>query len=545
MSAPPGGAATTHGTGATSAADLARSATSVIDAEDAPTVEEPAAGPPPAVEGPENSGATAIPEGPAADRSGPGGAARPASTSTTQAARLARAAFSRLAEPQDAVAAALIAVAGPVDALQVATGAVRSGPRLEQAVLDELGRDDAGPALVASAVERWSARVRFLAPDRDVAVLARLGGWLLTPEDPDWPAALADLGPEAPLCLWGRGRPPSDLPEVARAVAVVGARDSTAYGDTVSADLAHGLVLAGCTVVSGGAFGIDAQAHRGALAAHSTGDAAHGGGPPERWPGRTSESPAASTPTGGIVDSDTEGHSTMPTVAVMACGVDRFYPAAHESLLRAVMADGCLLAEVPPGSSPTRWRFLQRNRLIAALSAVTVVVEARWRSGALNTAHHAAGLGREVGAVPGSVRSATSAGCHRLLREGGAVCVTDVDDVLELLAPFQVASSPDGAATSTAPDGADPGQADSEQREPRSVPAPVKDARPAAHDGLSAQDLMLFDALPVRTGSTTDRLAAVAGLSEPLVRAGLGRLSLRGLAIATDGAWRKAPSGRR
>ncbi|OMH37171.1 hypothetical protein BGP79_13400 [Tersicoccus sp. Bi-70] len=457
---------------------------------------------------------------------------------------MARAAFSRLAEPQDAVAAALITVAGPVDALRVATGTVRSGARLERAVAEELGRDDGGPAMVAAAIERWAARVRTLAPERDVAVLARLGGWLLTPEDDAWPVSLTDLGPEAPLCLWGRGQPPSALPASSRAVAVVGARDSTAYGESVSADLAHGLVLAGCTVVSGGAFGIDAQAHRGALAAHQR-ETAH--------PAPPSRARVPATHGGGVdepqdaVDAVTRA-STLPTVAVMACGVDRFYPAAHESLLRAVMADGCLLAEVPPGSSPTRWRFLQRNRLIAALSGATVVVEARWRSGALNTAHHAAGLGREVGAVPGSVHASTSAGCHRLLRESEAVCVTDVDDVLALLAPYRVTGQPSGrrdTASTAAPSRPDAVGAPSGSRggsrtgDRGSREASVRTARPAAHDGLSPQDLILFDALPVRRGATTAGLASVAGLSEPLVRAGLGRLSLRGLAVAAGDGWRK------
>ncbi|OMH24998.1 hypothetical protein BKD30_06825 [Tersicoccus phoenicis] len=474
----------------------------------------------------------------------------PAVPAARSATRRARAAFSRLAEPQDSVAGALIALAGPVDALRIATGALRPGQRLERSVAQELGQDDDGSALVTAAVGRWAARVPSLAPDRDLAVLARLGGWLLTPEDDAWPAGLADLGSAAPWCLWGRGGPPDALPALSRAVAVVGARDSTAYGESVGADLAHGLVTAGYCVVSGGAFGIDAQAHRGALAAHGSVRSTTGG---------PSEPPSAgSAPTSMMA----------PTVAVMACGVDRFYPVAHEPLLRAVMAEGCLLAEVAPGSSPTRWRFLQRNRLIAALSAVTVVVEARWRSGALNTAHHAAGLGRDVGAVPGSVYASTSAGCHRLLRETGAVCVTDVDDVLELLAPFRVSAQPLGDRERTDPtwsvaagQGSGP-VASSTPADPQAVvraaasaaesglpaAAPVtgstgeesvRAARPAAHDGLSPQDLILYDALPVRAGSTTARLATVAGLSETMVRAGLGRLSLRGLAVATNGTWRK------
>jgi len=171
---------------------------------------------------------------------------------------------------------------------------------------------------------------------------------------------------------------------------------------------------------------------------------------------------------------------------------------------------GAVLAEVPPGSAPTRYRFLQRNRLIAALASVTVVVEARWRSGALNTAHHAESLGRAVGAVPGSIHSANSAGCHRLLREGGAVCVTDAGEIAELASPSGEAMPPDKAG------------------------------RSEAHDGLTLEDLILLDALPLRTTTSVEKLAAVAGLSPDSVRAGLGRLGLLGLAESRHGGWKRS-----
>jgi DNA processing protein len=200
----------------------------------------------------------------------------------------------------------------------------------------------------------------------------------------------------------------------------------------------------------------------------------------------------------------------MPTIAVMAGGVDRFYPSGNEELLRTVANQGAVLAEVPPGSAPTRYRFLQRNRLIAALASVTVVVEARWRSGALNTAHHAETLGRAVGAVPGSVHSANSAGCHRLLREGGAVCVTDAGEVAEL-------ASPSG----------------------ESLPE-VKAGRAAVQDGLTLEDLILLDALPLRATTSVEKLTAVAGLSADSVRAGLGRLGLLGLAESHRGGWKRS-----
>jgi DNA processing protein len=224
-------------------------------------------------------------------------------------------------------------------------------------------------------------------------------------------------------------------------------------------------------VVSGGAYGIDAHAHRAALAGVS---------------------------------------EVLPTIAVMAGGVDRFYPSGNEDLLRAVVNQGGVLAEVPPGSAPTRYRFLQRNRLIAALASVTVVVEARWRSGALNTAHHAETLGRAVGAVPGSVHSANSAGCHRLLREGGAVCVTDAAEIAELAAP----------SGEFLPD--------------------TRDGGSAVQDGLTLEDLILLDALPLRSTSSVEKLCTVAGLGPESVRAGLGRLGLLGLAESHGGGWKRA-----
>ena len=236
--------------------------------------------------------------------------------------------------------------------------------------------------------------------------------------------------------------------------------------------LAYSLAQRGFTIISGGAYGIDAHAHRAALAGNPSG--------------------------------------SLPTIAVMAGGVDRFYPSGNEDLLRAVANQGAVLAEVPPGSAPTRYRFLQRNRLIAALASVTVVVEARWRSGALNTAHHAETLGRAVGAVPGSVHSANSAGCHRLLREGGAVCVTDAGEIAEL-------ASPSGEA----------------------LPE-VRAGRAAVQDGLTLEDLILLDALPLRTTSSVEKLTAVAGLSADSVRAGLGRLGLLGLAESHGGGWKRS-----
>lgn len=385
---------------------------------------------------------------------------------------IARASLSRLMEPQDAPGLALVKAAGATDALRIATGVVAAGPALEQEITALLADNGAGAGWsgMREALKRWAPRIPDLAPERDLATMARLGGRVIIPSDDLWPAQLEDLGLQEPLCLWWRGME-QPLPGAARCVALVGSRDSTSYGASVTGDLAYSLSQRGFTVVSGGAYGIDAHAHRAALAG---------------------------------------GSGAVPTIAVMAGGVDRFYPSGNEDLLRAVCNQGAVLAEVPPGSAPTRYRFLQRNRLIAALSAVTVVVEARWRSGALNTAHHAETLGRAVGAVPGSVHSANSAGCHRLLRDGGAICVTDAGEIAEL-------ASPSGDA----------------------LPE-TRTGRAAEHDGLTLEDLILLDALPLRSTTSVDKLCTVAGLSQESVRAGLGRLGLLGLAVAERGGWKRA-----
>ena len=229
----------------------------------------------------------------------------------------------------------------------------------------------------------------------------------------------------------------------------------------------------GAVVVSGGAFGIDAAALRGAL---------HAG----------------------------------PTLSVSAGGVDRLYPAANADLLSAVIGTGALVAEVPPGCQPGRHRFLTRNRLIAAMSGATVVVEAAWRSGALSTARHARDLGRGLGAVPGPVTSMESVGCHRLLRNG-AVCVTDADDALELIAPL-------GEIDPEATRAAAAGQAGS-----------------GLLDGLSEEASAVIDALPARGSARVETLTRAAGLSEQEVVSALGLLELSGRVQRDGPRWRRRP----
>jgi len=395
--------------------------------------------------------------------------------------RRAAAAWSGLVEPGDRTAGALLLAVGPVAALAWVRAAHAHGdPRRAVARLrDRLGEapDELSARRLLAALDRWRPRLGRVDPDRDARELQRLGGCVLVRGDEWWPAGLDDLGAAAPACLWVRGDPRALVG--APAVALVGARAATSYGTSVAADLACGLADRGHRVVSGGAYGIDAAAHRGALA----GD--------------------------GV------------TVAVMAGGVDRLYPAGNTDLLERVLArGGAVVGEVPVGATPTRSRFLHRNRLIAALSSTTVVVEAAWRSGSLSTATHAAGLLRPVGAVPGPVTSMASTGCHRLLREQDAVCVTSVDDVVELLP----GAGPGGAE----PGGAGPGA-----------------GGPDPRDGLGAAARAVVDGLDAGRPSSLDELVPVVGLAAADVLAALGELELAGLVVRGPGGWGLTPEGRR
>jgi DNA processing protein len=251
---------------------------------------------------------------------------------------------------------------------------------------------EGAPALPGVSETRWAglvARARRAEPERDLAVAARSGARFVGPGDAEWPGQLDDLGDARPLGLWVRGRPSLRMWAL-RSVAVVGARACTEYGTHVAATLAGGLAERGWVVVSGGAYGIDGAAHRGALAARGA------------------------------------------TVAVLACGVDRPYPRGHAALISRIAEQGLVVGELPPGDHPTPSRFILRNRVIAALTRGTVVVEAACRSGSLATARAAGRLGRFTMGVPGPVTSALSAGVHELLR-GEAALVTDAAEVVELV----------------------------------------------------------------------------------------------------------------
>ncbi|WP_285598266.1 DNA-processing protein DprA [Kineosporia sp. NBRC 101731] len=351
-------------------------------------------------------------------------------------------AWSRLAEPGDIRAGAWVARRGAVAAL----AEVRAG----------------------RGEKRYAKRLVALDPARDLHNLQRLGGRLLIPSDPEWPDGLNRLETGMPFCLYVRG--PMRLDEACVvSVSIVGARAATSYGEHVATDLGTGCADRGVTVVSGAALGIDAAAHRGALAV------------------------------GG------------PTLAVLAGGLDRAYPPTNELLIGEIGRFGALVSEVPPGQVPTKWRFIFRNRIIAALGRATCVVEAGNRSGTMGTANWADRLSIPVGAVPGPITSPSSYGAHRLLRNG-AVCVTSADELCELVGPIGAFMAEDEI-----------------------VPA-------AEYDGLEPRDLHVLDALPVRKGVLVSVLCTRAGAQERSVTASLARLELRGLAEREGDGWRRAPA---
>ncbi|MGN9838711.1 DNA-processing protein DprA [Nonomuraea sp. H19] len=325
-------------------------------------------------------------------------------------------------------------------------------------------RQNRPPNLIAR-LNAWHARLAAADPAADLEAGEKLGARLIIPGSPEWPTQLDHLGPSRPLGLWLHGTANLRF-SCLKSVAVVGARTATAYGVHIAAEFGVGLSESGWTVVSGGAFGVDSAAHRGALAADS------------------------------------------PTVVVLACGVDICYPSSHNTLFAAVRDQGMVISECPPGVHPTRARFLIRNRLIAALSRGTVVVEAALRSGALNTAAHALSLNRHLGAVPGPVTSSLSAGCHRLLRERKAVCITSPEEMIELVGVI----GDDLAPHSRAP----------------AVP----------RDKLNESTRKVLDAIPARGGAGPASIAVSAGVSLDATLSALGGLAAAGYIERAPDGWR-------
>ena len=343
----------------------------------------------------------------------------------------------------------------------------------------QLSRDKFGKALATRRL-RWNRRMeRTLNAEAHMA--ATCGAWLVTPADPLWPPQLNDLGPARPYGLWCRGDS-RHLLDVASApsVALVGSRDPSIYGTEATTHLAAELARRGYTVISGGAMGIDIAAHRAAL---------------------------------------TQQGSDLPTIAFMAGGLDRLYPAQNSDALNMIVDRGLIMSEVSVGNTPTRWRFLERNRLIAALARHTIVVEARWRSGALNTARHAMEIGRTLWAVPGQINSPNSVGTNRLLRDGLAQTLTEAADILEYdaAAGFELGteheSEWDRAASSS------------------------------ALDELTERQGRVWDDLSPRSYRGVDEIAAALGLSARDVMADLFHLGRCGLAECSGTSWRKVRPG--
>lgn len=377
--------------------------------------------------------------------------------------RLARVGLSRIVEPGHPKVYAAVQEAGAVEVWN----ALRRG----------MAAGDVSMALRSGAAHRGTG----YDPEQDLRRLERCGGRVVVPDDVEWPGRqltwpLALMRDAPPLALYVRG--PHRLDEVVeRSVAVVGARAATAYGVHVAGNLAHGVTQRGVAVVSGGAFGIDVAAHRGALAS-----------------GRT------------------------PTVAVLACGVDVAYPRGHDRMLAQLAADGLIVSELPPGCAPTRVRFLVRNRLIAALSLGTVVVEAARRSGSLATLDRATRLNKVGMVVPGPVTSALSVGCHDRLRipvgaEGHVHCVTSAADVLDSM-----------------------GRIGDDAAEPQRGPVHPR-------DDLGELARRVLDAVPVRVGAGEASIARAAGVSPLAVQQTLPPLQVGGFVERTSSGWRLTALG--
>ena len=375
----------------------------------------------------------------------------------------ARAAWTTIAEPGDGVAGAVVERLGAVRALTAVVegwSPERLSASLSVGVAENGAGDPAGLlGELSQALSRWRPRLSSAEVIRSLQQARRTHTALLLPGDPLWPDGVDDLGRHAPLALWWRGRPEA-LAALRHSIALVGARAATGYGEHVAMEASAGLVDRGLAIVSGAAYGIDGMAHRSALASNGT------------------------------------------TVAFLAGGVDRFYPSGHDALLTRIVEAGAVMSELPCGAAPTKWRFLQRNRLIAAASQATVVLEAGWRSGSLNTAGHAAALGRPLGAVPGPVTSPTSAGCHRLLRDYDAICVTTAAEMAELIG-VGVDLELDQPGAGGVMGGAVPRERTSDQ-------------------------IRVFDALSVRAPRVPAEVARRSGLSTAAVLGALGALDLEG-----------------
>ncbi|MEE4540873.1 DNA-processing protein DprA [Streptomyces sp. V4-01] len=366
--------------------------------------------------------------------------------------RLARAALTRITDPGDTVIGRALQDRGPQATLRAAR--------------DATPLPGAGP----QRTESYARRAARTDPHADLDTAHRTGARFICPGDPEWPRQLDDLGAQRPYGLWVRGAPSLRLWAL-RSVALVGARTCTDYGAHMAARLAAGLADAGWIVVSGAAYGVDGVAHRTTLRA------------------------------GGA------------TIGVVASGVDSPYPRGNADLIADIAAHGLLLGELPPGAHPTRSRFILRNRVIAALTRGTVVVEARYRSGSLITARRATALGRITMGVPGPCTSGLSEGVHELLR-GDAALVTDAAEIIELVGEI----------------GADL--------------APERRGPVLPHDHLPPAAARVLEAVPGRGDATDEDIADAAGATTADTLGRLHELQALGFVERSGGRWKLVRTAR-
>ena len=361
-------------------------------------------------------------------------------------AREACIALAHVVEPGDPDVAALVARHGPLDVI-ARIEADRLPLRTCGVLRERLQRTDVATAEASAA---------------------RIGARIIARDDADWPSQLDDLGDDRPYALWALGTVDLRL-ALARSVSVVGTREATTYGEHVTRQWCSQFAEQGITIVSGGAFGIDAAAHRAALACEGL------------------------------------------TICVLAGGVDIPYPRAHEALIARIADEGLVLSESPLGEAPRRHRFLTRNRIIAALTQATLIVESAIRSGTVSTANAATGLHRPLFAVPGPVTSPASAGCHDLISAGTAVLVDRPEPVIAVVA----------------------GRPTTERAQ--ALPLPLDDLDPGP--------ARVLDALPSRGSVGASELAVRAALPLRETAAALGHLAARGLVRQGPHGWRRAPRG--
>lgn len=376
-------------------------------------------------------------------------------------------AWSIVCEPGDGTAGLLVKTFGAAEALKLELDQVAPSrivdKLMEQNAIDP-SKSNYWQERVNDGRERWKPRLNFASVLTAANTLRYLNGTLLTNQSRLWPKQINDLAEDdksfQPHALWVRGKV-SSLPLTGRSLGVVGSRTATSYGEFVTPDLIAGPVSRNYSVISGGAYGIDSIAHRATLALDGV------------------------------------------TFSVMAGGIDEFYPSANNQLFDQIMQNGAMISEVAPGSAPTKWRFLQRNRLIAALSNAVLLVEAGHRSGAQNTATHAHNLNRPIGVVPGPITSPASAGCHKLIREGVAQLITDSTDLFDLLGE------------------------------------PIEWQSVAQLTGLGPLEIRTLDAIGFGN-LDVDKICRSAGLTQKEVRIALSSLELDKLVVRTNTGWSRS-----